>query len=81
VTFPALQDAITQLRAASDRIMELDEWRKLDWHLGNAAVQLANKVLAGWVQRVGLGGLPRSKGVHPDDPEYVEDYKKRGFVF
>jgi hypothetical protein len=62
-------------------MMELDEWRSLDWHLSNAAEQLESKVLAGWVQRVGLGGLPRSKGVHPDDPEYLEGYQKRGGVF
>jgi hypothetical protein len=69
VTFPALQDAVTQLRAARARMMELDEWKNLSWLLGNAAEQLARKVLAGWVQRVGLGGLPRSKGVYTNDPE------------
>lgn len=62
-------------------MMELDEWRSLNCHLSNAAEQLESKVLAGWVQRVGLGDLPRSKGVHPDDPEYLGDYKKRGLVF
>lgn len=75
VTFPALQDAITQLREANNRLSSLDERNKLGWHLNSAVEQLEDKVLAGWVQRLGLDGLPRSERLHPDDPEYQEPDK------
>jgi hypothetical protein len=58
VTFPAIQDTITQLRAAMDRIAARDEPLKRLFEAGLAASAIKKAVLPGWLERLGLDGLP-----------------------
>lgn len=58
VTLPAVEDTITQLRAAMARLEAQDEPLKGTWRKWEALRQLERKVLDGWIEKAGLGGLP-----------------------
>lgn len=58
VTFPPVQDTVRELRVAMQRI---EAWAKPNagtWYMGKAIEALESVVLPGWIDRVGLGGLP-----------------------
>jgi hypothetical protein len=58
VTFPPVQDTVRELRVAMQRI---EAWAKPNagtWYMGKAIAALESVVLPGWIDRVGLGGLP-----------------------
>jgi hypothetical protein len=60
-TFPAAQETIAQVRAARDRLAALEEHDRTTSYLNLAAEQLEEKLLDGWIERLGLAGLPREE--------------------
>ncbi|KAK3294414.1 uncharacterized protein B0H64DRAFT_324781 [Chaetomium fimeti] len=58
VTFPPVQDTIRELRVVMDQIKARRSTLSGTWYMGKAVDELKNAVLPGWIERLGLGGLP-----------------------
>ncbi|KAH6632221.1 hypothetical protein F5144DRAFT_245463 [Chaetomium tenue] len=58
VTFPPANETARQLRAAMQRIIDRRDPLVGNWVTGSAATALEELVLPGWIDRLGLGGLP-----------------------
>jgi hypothetical protein len=68
VTLPAVEATIAQLRQAMARLEAREEPPRGpgSWYRLEAGRQLERKVLDGWIERPGLGGLPID-GCHTDN--------------
>lgn len=75
VTFPAPEDTITQLRAAMARLGARDELVQYNWYTDVAAHELEKHVLAGWLERLDLGGLPRDDWWYRDHPKRRDTWR------
>ncbi|KAH6856192.1 hypothetical protein B0I37DRAFT_412142 [Chaetomium sp. MPI-CAGE-AT-0009] len=58
VTFPPAQETITELRVAMDQIKARVNTLSGTWYMARAVDELKQVVLPGWIDRLGLNGLP-----------------------